>query len=307
MQPPNEVTPLLIPASPESNYADQSRPSPEFQSIDPNNPVWGVPAALLIWLVTFLVQAIVPLFFIIPFAIHRGLNPSSTDFARAAIELAVSDKTAIFLQILAILPSHIIAFALVWALVTRLGKRPFLASLGWGWSGRLRFWQSLGLGISLFLVATALAKLLGAEKPTQLEQLINSSLAARYTIAGLAVLTAPFIEEFVYRGVLYSAVQRLIGVKAAVIFVAGLFILIHVPQYWPNVGVIAAVALLSIVLTVVRASTGRLLPCIVIHMAFNAVQAALLLVEPFARRFLPSAEPALPTSSIILPLIRIIF
>ena len=122
-----------------------------------------------------------------------------------------------------------------------------------------------------FRIASFLAKFLGAEKPTQLEQLINSSLAARYAIAALAVFTAPFIEEFTYRGVLYSALQRLIGVKGAVIFVLGLFTLIHVPQYWPNIGVIAAVALLSIVLTIVRAHRTTA-SCIVIHMAFNAVR-----------------------------------
>ena len=165
----------------------------------------------------------------------------------------------------------------------------------------------MGLGIALFVAAMALAKLLGAEKPTQLEQLINSSMGARYAIAALAVFTAPFIEEFVYRGVLYSALQRTIGVNGAVIFVLGLFTLIHVPQYWPNIGVISAVALLSIVLTIVRAYSGRLLPCIVIHMAFNAVQGALLIIEPYAQRSLPSTEPAVPTISILFPLIRLIF
>jgi hypothetical protein len=105
--------------------------------------------------------------------------------------------------------------------------------------------------------------------------------------------------------VLYSALQRVIGVKGAVIFVLGLFTLIHVPQYWPNIGVISAVALLSIVLTIVRASTGRLLPCVVIHMAFNGVQALLLLVEPYVQRLSP--PPPVPTLSILFPLIHLIF
>jgi uncharacterized protein len=277
-----------------------------MQSVDPNNPVWGIVGALLIWLVSILVQAVIPLVFIVPFALHRGLNPGSPDFARRALELALTDRTAIFLQVLSILPTHILTFAVLWAFVTRFGRRPFLASLGWGWSRRLRLWQCVGMGIALFVAATTLAKLLGAEKPTQLEQLINSSMGARYAIAALAVFTAPFIEEFVYRGVLYSALQRTIGVNGAVMFVLGLFTLIHVPQYWPNIGVISAVALLSIVLTITRAYSGRLLPCIVIHMAFNAVQAVLLIAEPYAQRLSPTTEPAVPTISILFPLIRLI-
>ncbi len=307
MHTPNEVASLPTSAATDSTSLDQFLPKNEFRSVDPNNPVWGVGGALLIWLASIVVQAIIPLFFIVPFALFRGLDPASPDFARSALELAVSDRTAIFLQILSILPTHILTFGFVWAFVTRFGKRPFLASLGWGWSGRLRFWKSFALGVTLFLVATVLAKVLGAEKPTQLEQLINSSLAARYTIAALAVFTAPFIEEFIYRGVLYSALQRTIGVRGAVIFVLALFTVIHVPQYWPNVGVIAAVALLSIVLTVVRAHSGRLLPCIVIHMTFNAVQAVLLVLEPYAQRLLPTTPPAVPTVSILFPLVRLLF
>jgi uncharacterized protein len=277
---------------------------------DPNNPVWGVAGALLIWLLSIFLQAIIPVLVIIPFALHRGLNPSAPDFPKLALELAISDRTGILLQVISILPTHLLVLAVLWAFVTRFGKRPFLASFGWSWTGGSRWLERAVLiagGIVLFLVATVLAKVLGAQKPTQLEQLINSSIAARYAIAVLAVFTAPFVEEFIYRGVLYSALQRTIGVNAAVVFVLALFTLIHVPQYWPNVGVISAIGMLSIVLTIVRAYSGRLFPCIIIHMSFNAVQALLLLIEPYLQRFVPTTEPAVPTASMLLPLIRLVF
>ena len=280
------------------------------QDIDPNNPRWGVPGALLIWFVSILLQVFVPVLFLIPLIFQRGLNPSAPDFGKLVMDLAVSDKTAIFLQILSILPAHLLTLALLWAFVTRFGKRPFLASFGWGWSARYGFWEGValaGLGVGLFIVGGTLAKLLGADQPTQLEQIINSSTGARYAIAALAVFTAPFVEEFVYRGVVYSALQRVIGVNGAVFFVLGLFTLIHVPQYWPNIGVISAVALLSVVLTIVRAYSGKLLPCVVIHMSFNAVQAVILIVEPYVQRLLPTTPPPVPTASMLLPLIRFIF
>jgi len=83
--------------------------------------------------------------------------------------------------------------------------------------------------------------------------------------------------------------------------------MIHVPQYWPNIGVISAVALLSVVLTIVRAYSGRLLPCIVIHMSFNAVQALILIAEPYVQRLLPSTEPGVPGASMFLPFIHLFF
>ena len=305
MSNPNEAPP--IPAlDPGLIHRDQLQTKDESQAPNPNNPAWGIGGALLVWIITILLQVVIPLFFIIPFAFHRGLNPASPDFARSALELALTDRTAVFLQVFSILPTHILILALLWAFVTRFGKRPFLASLGWGWSPRLGFWRSVGLGVGLFAAATVLARLLGAEKPTALEQLINSSIGARYMIAALAVFTAPFVEEFIYRGVLYSALQKTIGLKGAVVFVLALFTLIHVPQYWPNIGVIAAVGLLSIVLTVIRAYSGRLLPCVVIHLVFNLIQAVILVIEPYAQRMLPT-DPVPPPVSFFLPLTRFLF
>ena len=306
MDNPNEVPPFPLTTATATTFPDELSTS-SARSPDPNNPAWGIGGALIVLVASFVVQIIIPLLFIIPFALHRGLNPASPDFPRDALELALTDRTGIFLQILAILPAHLLTFAVVWAVVTGFGKRPFLESLGWTWAGKLRLWQSVAVGILLFTIATGLAKLLGAEKPTQLEQIINSSLGARYAIAALAVFTAPFIEEFVYRGVIYSALQRLIGMNGAVVIVLGLFTIIHVPQYWPNIGVISAVALLSIALTIVRAYYGRLLPCVIIHMAFNAVQAVLLVFEPYFQRVIPPTEPSVPTISVLWPLIRLLF
>ncbi len=183
------------------------------------------------------------------------------------------------MQVLAVFPAHLLTLLLVWCLVTRFGQRPFWASLGWQWNTGIQLWGSVILGIILFAVGSGIAKLLGGDVPTQLEQIINSSVAARYLIATLAVTTAPLVEELIYRGVLYSVLQRTLGVTGAVVFVLALFTLVHVPQYWPNFGVIAAVGLLSFSLTLIRAYTNRLLPCVVIHLTFNGIQALLLVVS----------------------------
>lgn len=308
---------------------------PQFRTphhpIDPDRPSWGVGSALFVWVVSLLLVVFVPLVFLLPYASYRGIafHPGSPDYLPALTQFAMSDKTAVLLQVAALLPTHILTFLLVWALVTRFGKQSFWEALGWGWARGFRLWSCIGLGVLLFMVASVIAKWLGAETPTQLEQVVNSSYAARLAISFLAVCTAPFVEEFIYRGVLYSALRRGVGtlgawvlalfavrlepdskerfgVYGAVILVLALFTVIHVPQYWPNIGVIAAVGILSLVLTVVRAYSGRLLPCIVIHLVFNGIQAVILLVEPYAQRFLPSGANAPDPASILLPLIGFI-
>jgi len=245
---------------------------------------------------------IVPIIFLVPFSMYRGINPAEPEYAKRLAEFALNDKTAIFIQVLSLLPIHLLTFAMVWALVTRFGKLPFLPAFRWGWHPRLRLAKSIALALLLFAAGTAIVKLIGADKPTQLEQIITSSMAARYTIAVLAVLTAPLVEELLYRGVLYGALQRLVGVGGAVIFVLLLFTLVHVPQYLPNFGVIGAVGLLSVSLTIIRASSGRLLPCVVIHLVFNAVTSIILLFEPYLEQFAPTKDQITSLALMLVPM-----
>ena len=129
-------------------------------------------------------------------------------------------------------------------------------------------------------------------------RILKSSKPALYTIAFLAVFTAPLVEEVVYRGVLYSAFQRSIGTAAAVVLVTLLFALVHVPQYYPSFSTIFLLTLLSLILTLVRVYTGNLLPCIVLHTIFNAFQSALLIAEPYVN--VPGTIPVEPTAIFLL-------
>jgi membrane protease YdiL (CAAX protease family) len=89
------------------------------------------------------------------------------------------------------------------------------------------------------------------------------------------------VEELVYRGVLYSAVERALGKIVAVGVVSLLFAGVHVFQYSNNIAVITVITLLSVTLTLVRAYSGRVLPAFVIHFVFNGIQSLLIVLAPF--------------------------
>ncbi len=225
-----------------------------------------------------------PLLFVLPYAQRRHIG------IEALGDFATTDKTAIFLQILSIIPAHLFTIALAWALVTRLGKRPFLSSLGWQWDRRFGFWVSAGLALILLFAGILIIKLFGGPE-TQIDKIINSSRLTALSTAFMATATAPLVEEVVYRGVLYSALQRAIGAAGAVCIVLSLFALVHVPQYWPNYGVIYTICLLSASLTLIRAYTGKLLPCFIVHLIFNGIQSAAIVLYPYLERFEPRAAP----------------
>jgi membrane protease YdiL (CAAX protease family) len=88
------------------------------------------------------------------------------------------------------------------------------------------------------------------------------------------------VEEIVYRGVLYGAFERVGRRGFGIAIVTLLFAVVHVPQYWGSPASIAAILLISLVLTVLRASTRQLLPSVATHLVFNGVQALILILRP---------------------------
>jgi membrane protease YdiL (CAAX protease family) len=285
----------ITPSTPEA-YANIPHEivSPE---IGPNSPPWGLLSAVALWIASVVLMLFMPAIFVLPYIQQQGVPFESL------AEFVSNDKTAIFLQILSIIPTHLITLALAWAIVTRLGKYPFFAMLGWKWDSTFNFWRSAGLALLLFIVGMGIILAWGGPE-TQLDKIIKSSRATAFIAALMATATAPLVEEIIYRGLLYSAIQKLLGAKAAVAIVFALFALVHVPQYLSNVAVILTISLLSLVLTLVRAKTGKLLPCFVIHLIFNGVQAVLIVLDPYLRQHLPQSLQG--EGSFIAPLVSLI-
>jgi len=263
------------------NAGLQHQPGPSFELSDPNDPPWGVSQALLTFAASVLLLFFLPILTALPYAFYKiwvfGSRP----------EMLAGDKNFIFFSLLGMIPSHVLSFLVVWLVVTNRGRRPFWKNLGWSWPENLGPGKSaalaLGLPLLLLFIGLLITHFVGGSE-TELDKLVNSSYRARLITSFLAVVTGPLVEELIYRGVLYSALQRAIGMLWAVIIVSLLFAGVHVLQYFNNFGVIAVIGILSVSLTLVRASTGRLLPSFVMHVVFNGVQALILILQPFVEK-----------------------
>ena len=223
-------------------------------NIDPDNPPWGLVHAILLAVASvFLLIVMQGIATVIYIATHSSAMPLTQD-------VLLNDKTYIVMAVASILPAHLLTIGIAWAIASRLGRFSPIKTLGFGWPENFGLWKSVGLSIVLIVVAMGLLYSFGGAD-TQLDRILRSSRAAALLMALLATVTAPVMEEVVYRGLLYSALQRWTGAIGAVALVTLIFAGLHVWQYWPNFGAISAILLLSLVLTVVRARTGRLLPC----------------------------------------------
>jgi membrane protease YdiL (CAAX protease family) len=253
-------------------------------TVDPDNPPWGVVQAFLTWAASVVLLWLVPQFCALPYiATHyRGMGPTR--------EMLLADKTFIVILVAGFLPAHALTLLVTWAVTSRLGKfRPW-RTLGFSWPRDFGPWKSVGLAIMLFLIAMLIIYTFG-EQETELERILRSSRTAAILTAIVASTTAPLVEEIIYRGILYSALQRVTGALLAVAIVTLLFAGLHVLQYWPNFGAISAITLLSLVLTAIRARTGRLLPCYMIHLVFNGIQSIIIVADPYIRSVVEAPQP----------------
>jgi membrane protease YdiL (CAAX protease family) len=269
----NEAMPLTPP--PQSNF---SKPN-----IDPDNPHWNFLSAIGIFVMSVVLIVLFGVLAIASYSAYSGVTLSAENLTR--------DPVAIISNLIAIFPAHLLTILLAWLLVTRGGRQPFFQTIGWKWSQNFGFWACLAVTFGLYVASVVIIVSFG-EKENELTKILQSSRSAVYLTALMATFTAPLTEEIVYRGVLYPAFRKNSGAMPAIFIVTILFALVHVPQYYPSYGTILAICLLSLTLTIIRAWTISLLPCVVIHTLFNGVQSVLLIVEPFLEKSLaPTEQP----------------
>jgi len=250
----------------------------------PAKPEWwaawiDVGIAVAAWIVSVIFLLFIPVIYALPYMIYRIVKTGAP-----SPEALASDKMLIFFSVAAILPTHLLTFVLVWAIVSYAGRRPFWKNIEFDWppnsSHAITIVVSVGLAIVLFSLAFLITSLYG-ERKTDLDLMIESSIYTRIATAFVAVVTAPLVEELIYRGLLYKALEKAAGVAISILVVSLLFAGVHVFQYRNNLAVIAVITLLSITLTVARAVSGKVLPAFIIHLVFNGIQSVLIVLSGF--------------------------
>ena len=300
-------------------------PAYKVVTIDPEHPPWAQPPwlgaviAFITWFASVLCLLLVPLILVVPYLIYKMMAAPN----QVVVTQLENDKTFLFLSVLGVIPAHVVTFLMCYFVVTWWRRYPLAKTLGLSWPSS---WGPVKGVLSCVLIAAALfgggaliTWLFPGEK-TQLDMLIESSTGARVVTAFLAVVTAPLVEEIVYRGMMYPAFASgaedifrsfttestafRLGAGVAIVLVSFFFAAVHYVQYQNNLAVIGVITLVSITLTAVRAYTRRLLPCLVIHLVFNGIQAIIILLYPFLPK--PEAAPQ-PTPGELLPFVFQLF
>ena len=298
----DDLAPPFIPAA---------ETEPEAAAPTPNNPPWNIFVALGVWLMSLGFIVVFPSLFLLPYFLQKNIDLNNP---KLLAEIAMTDPTAIFLQIAAVIPAHLFTLLLAWLVVTGFRKYSFRQTLGWNLRG-FKVWHAFLITIVFYGIIYAFSELFGRQE-REFDKMVQSSRATLYVMAFLATFTAPIVEEVIYRGILFSALQNpkkilFPGVTAlrkfqefyakhstlfAVLLVTLLFAVIHIPQYRSNgnidYGTIIPLLMLSLVLTSIRTYTENLLPCIILHTVFNGIQALLLVLQSFVGFDVPKTTEA---------------
>ncbi len=180
----------------------------------------------------------------------------------------------------------IIIAAQVVTLAGALGTMQSSGRLSWRLAGPVRpqskdvaVGVAVGVGgyVIVLLWAIAFGLVFGEPEPVEqsLLQDVSSSTPVIVTSVLAAVLMAPIVEEVVFRGVLFQALRRQVGLWPAALLSGVVWTAVHV-ELFPPVGsfqpvAIGAIFLLAIWLAWIFHRTGTIVVAVLGHATFNAI------------------------------------
>lgn len=234
------------------------------------NPVWSLWDVLAI--AAFAVASLFVVSFVAAIAVSaahllprfRALNPDAL-FKSVAFSLTL--QTA----------AYVLPVALMVLIVARKSRQGFFREIRWNAPDAGKAVAAIFGGIAMTVMSLTLGFLLRRWTPKELpmESFFNSTISA-YAIALFGIFVAPFVEELFFRGFLYPALARRIGVTASVVLTAAGFALLHESQLGRAWAPLLVIFLVGVCLTVVRALTKSVAMTVLMHVSYNTTLFALM-------------------------------
>ncbi len=217
------------------------------------DPPWTIVEALAILALSWVVANIVILITVLVVARVRG---------GAVTTLGRDPQVVVLGEFLSYL---IIVAALCLYVRDRAGG--FLRGIRWQFPSR-RFATYVVAGLVLSVLVQVTSRLLPIPKSLPIEHLFRTARDA-WIMSVFGCTVAPFVEELLFRGILYPALARRLGVTIAVGITGLGFAALHAPQLGFSWAPVLMLVMVGVVLTLVRARTGSVGASFLVHAAYN--------------------------------------
>lgn len=164
----------------------------------------------------------------------------------------------------------------VYLRVSRVARLPFWPAVAWKPVALAPALSLVFSGVALAVIIQFSTVFFPPPGPLPIEKLFTSRTAA-LLVLGTSLVVAPFFEELIFRGYIYTVLERAWGRMPAVAVSGTLFGLLHAPQLVPGWIQIGLLCLVGILFSAVRAQTGSTQASFLMHLAYNATIAGLFL------------------------------
>jgi membrane protease YdiL (CAAX protease family) len=141
-------------------------------------------------------------------------------------------------------------------------------------------------GVGLSIAAFVAGLFLKHAAPTPIEEFFKTRQTLLVLMA-FGILVAPLVEETIFRGFLYPVVARGIGVVPGILLIGIVFGASHASNLGGQLGQIAILVGVGIVLTWVRAHSRSVLASFLVHTAYNSMLFAGVLIQTHGLRDFP--------------------
>jgi membrane protease YdiL (CAAX protease family) len=232
------------------------------RGIQRENPPWTLSDVIRILLVA-MVALVVLGAVIVPIAARRLGVPATSAQITENPRVALPVQTAAYLVVLIFM-----------VITLRVRQLAFWKSIQWNWPG-LRWPAYLLAGALLGFVIEGASAFLPIPKEVPFDKYFTDATGA-YLMAVFGVTLAPLMEELFFRGFLYPALSRSLGVALSLLITSLAFALLHAAQLAHAWAPLFLIFIVGLTLTYTRARTRSVASSFLIHAGYNSTLFALM-------------------------------
>lgn len=202
-------------------------------------------------------------------AIGVGLSIAGIPVPQAMSPLLI--KVVLGAQFLA----YVVVLLFMYHLVTRYYRRGFSEAVRLRWPAGGAWIRYLLLGVGIAVLVQLASLVLPVPKSLPIDRYFQDRTSA-YLMSLFGIAIAPLVEELFYRGFLYPALARHVGMVASVTLTAAAFALMHGSQLALAWAPLLILFFVGLAFTIARVLTGSVVPAIFLHVGYNASIFALI-------------------------------
>lgn len=144
--------------------------------------------------------------------------------------------------------------------------------------------RSWGIWMPVYIGMCFLMRLLSLSNPLVPKLPFNSVFPEAFIIGNIVVIfsvlfVAPVIEEILFRGFIFPAFNKYLGIHVSVLLTSILFTMAHYPQVREDHMFMGIIFMLSIIITYAKARTGSTKLAIIMHHLYNLVSVSVGVID----------------------------